>query len=230
MSAPQHPIGKVNLKSQAWLSDHVKGLYVAVLLLIIITCTGIVGYSTIEGWSQLDSFYMTIITLSTVGYGEVQSLSPEGKIFSSILIMGGMTVAAYCFGVIGRSALQGELYRYRRLLKMNKQIANMKGHTIICGFGRLAGFVIPEIVETGKQIVVIESNPDKITQINLLGLPYIEGSAHDDEVLLAAGVDKASALLALTSNDSENVFITLCARALNSRIVIMARAEDPALD
>jgi len=218
--------GNLNrFKSQAWLAEQVQGVYVSILMLVLITCGATIGYVLIEGWDVSESFFMTVITLSTVGYEQVRPLSPDGQIFTTFVIVFGMSVAAYAFSTIGRTALQGELHQYGAISKMHKKIEKMKGHTIICGYGRLSKFIIPDLLERKNQIVVIDNNPGIISELQNMGIPCLEGSAYEDEVLIDAGIMRAAALLTLLPNDSDNVFTTLCARDLNSKLKIVARTE-----
>ncbi len=217
----------VEAKSNLWLSKQIRAFQLAVALLFVTSIFGTVGYMAVEGWSLHDAVYMTVITLSTVGYGEVKPLSTEGEVFTIALIVLGVMVAAYSIGIIGRTALEGELYRFRGIAKMYKKIAGFNNHIILCGYGRLGKFITPDIIKSGSDIVVIEHDPMTLVELETLGVPFIEGNAYDDEVLIQAGVERASALLALLPSDSDNVFITLSARALNENIRILARTEQP---
>lgn len=194
-------------------------------MLFVITAFGVLGYMMLEGWSFHDSLFMTIITLSTVGYNQVKPLSPEGELFTSLLIVFGIGVAMYAFTVFGRTAIEGELFRFRRMAKMRSRIERLNGHIIVCGFGRLANYLVPELLERDKQIVVIENNPDVTAQLDAMDILYVEGSAEEDRVLLEAGLKRAETLLALLGSDADNVFVTLSARYLNQKIRIISRAE-----
>ena len=209
----------------SWSTEQLQVLGLAVALLLALTSAGVLGYTVIEGWHPWDAFYMTIITLSTVGYGEVHDLSRAGEIFSSCLIIAGMCVAAYSFGTIGRVALSGELNRYRDIRKMNKKIATLKDHVIVCGFGNLSQLVVPELLGQGLDVVVIENTPLRILDLQINDIPYVEGDAFEDDVLRAAGIERANAVLAILRNDSNNMHITLSARALNPEIRIISRTE-----
>lgn len=214
-----------DVRSQHWLHGHVSHVLQAILILIVLTLFGVLGYQIIEGWSFLDSLFMTVITLSTVGYGEVQPLSQNGVIFSIFLIMGGVLVAIYAFGVIGSSAIEGQLNRFRKIYRMNKMIDKMENHYIITAFNTLTDCIIPDLINVQKQLVVIESDHDAIEELANHNIPYIEGNASDDIILKKAGIMKASALLAVSDNDSENVFVTLSARNLNNKLHIVSRTD-----
>ena len=118
-------------QSKTWQDQQIKGLVLAIALLVSVVSFGCIGYSVIEGWGLHDALYMTVITLSTVGYGEVQPLSPNGQVFSMVLILMGMCTVAYAFGKIGRSMIEGELYQFRGFYAMQKRIQSLEDHTII---------------------------------------------------------------------------------------------------
>lgn len=212
-------------QSSVWLAKQMRTFMLAVSLLFGVTLMGTVGFILVEGWSLHDGLYMTIITLSTVGYGEVKPLTTNGQIFAMLLIMAGVLVVAYSVGIIASTALEGELYRYRGVAKMFKKIQALNNHIIICGYGRLAKFMIPDLLAGGHKIVVIDNNPMTLVELEAEGILYLEGNAFDDEVLQHAKVEKAAALLALLPSDSDNVFITLSARSLNPKVRILARTE-----
>lgn len=213
-------------RSQHWLEGHVRHVLQTFLVLTVITVLGTLGYQVIEGWSLIDSLYMTIITLSTVGYGEVQPLSPYGEIFTMVLIMVGVIFAIYAFGVIAGSAVEGQLNRFHKVYRMNKMIDKLENHYIISSFNSLTDFIIPELIDRYEQIVVIESDHDAIEELSKHNIPYIEGNATDDAILKRAGVMKARALLAVSENDADNVFLTLSARNLNSKLHIVSRTDN----
>jgi voltage-gated potassium channel len=193
---------------------------------VLIVFFGSLGYCLIEGWSINDALYMTVITLSTVGFGEVQTLSPEGRLFTAALIIAGVGVATYSFTTIVRAIVEGELTRLRGAQRMKKKIAGLRNHTIVCGFGRLGRIVVRELLEAGKDAVVVEVEPKAIEELERSGISYIEGSAYEDEVLRTAGIEYAESLLSLLPKDADNVYVTLCARDLNPDLSIVSRTED----
>lgn len=213
--------------SQLWTIAQIKELVLAIGLLILIMVIGAAGFMIIENWSLLDSLYMSVMTISTVGYGEVYPLSEPGKIFTTVLIGAGMCVAAYAFFTIGRTAIEGELHKYRRLYIMNKKISDLNGHIIICGFGRLARHTYESLANAGKEIVVIDKDPKVIEELERNNILYIEGNADHDQVLIQAGIEKATKLLSLLPSDTDNVYVTLSARALNPMLTIFSRTELP---
>lgn len=215
----------VEQRSENWIHESYRALVTAILLLFAMTIIGALGYIIIEGWTLREAFFMSVITLSTVGYGEPHELSAGGEIFSICLIMTSMSVAAYCFGVIGRTALQGEIHHYRRAIKMRKTIDSLKGHAIICGYGRLARFIVPDLLDHNTDVVIIENDKLRIAELEKTKIPFIEGNAYEDDTLKSAGVEQAANLITLLPRDADNVFVTLCARHLNEKITISARTE-----
>ncbi len=199
---------------------------VALFLLGTLLAIGTAGYMILEGWGLLDSFFMVLTTVTTVGFGEVHPLTPAGRVFTCALVIAGVGVGTYSFYSIGRSIVEGELRRQRSLKKMQKEISSYHDHTIVCGFGRLARIVVRELVAARKSVVVIEHNPERVPEIEHIGAPYVIGSAYEDEVLKLANIGAAKNLLALLPRDADNVYITLCARDLNPSLHIVARTEE----
>ena len=202
-----------------------RSLLTAIALVAVVIAIGSVGYELIEGWDTIDAIYMTVVTLATVGFKEVHPLSVAGKVFTIGLIVTGVTVATYSFAVIARTIVEGELFRLRGFRKMERKIASMTGHTIVCGFGRLASLVVRDLVRSKESVVVIENDPSLVDDIIAAGAPYVLGSAYEDETLKFANIHAAKNLLALLPKDADNVYITLCARDLNPHINIIARTE-----
>jgi voltage-gated potassium channel len=204
-------------------AEEVRYLIYLVLLLFSI---GTMGFVLIEGWSVADAIYMTVVTLSTVGYGEVQPLSPLGRAFTTGLILAGVGVAAYSFTFITRAVVEGEIKRFRGYNKMKKQIDLLQGHTILCGWGRLGKRVGKALLEEGERLVVVENNSETLISLQDTGILCVSGSASEEEVLKAAGIERAKTILAILPADAENVYTILCARELNPDITIIARSEE----
>jgi voltage-gated potassium channel len=211
------------------LSAH-QGLLFATFIGFLVVSTGTIGYSTIEGWGFVDSLYMTITTLTTVGFGEVHPLSTAGRVFTTVLILSGVGGATYFFSTLISVVVDGELRHLRRLRIMKKDISKLSNHTIICGAGRLGRIVIQELSDANQSIVVIDNEPTSLRWLEDAGIPYVQGSAYEDKTLSDAGIGKARALLSLLPKDSDNVYVTLCARDLNPNLVIIARTEDESGD
>jgi voltage-gated potassium channel len=194
------------------------------MFLAIMVVVGILGYRFIEKWTVLDSAYMVVLTLSTVGFQEVHPLSPAGKIFTIFLIVGGVGSAIYAAGRVVEIIVEGEMTGYRRRKNMDKKIREMKDHYVICGFGRV-GHQVAQVFETWQvPFVVIDPKPETRDELEARGVPVLIGDATDDTVLMAAGISRAKGLIACSDSDVANVYITLSARQLNSKLNIVARA------
>jgi len=195
-------------------------------LLVIILCTGVLGYHYIEGWPLFDALYMTVITLATVGYGETHPLSLSGRAFTIFLILGGMSIIFYALTEITTFVVEGEMTGILRRRRMNRQINKLKNHYILCGAGRSGSHVLNELRKTGRKCVVIEKDATKVK--NLLGehVPVIEGEATEDLVLRSAGIEHAAGLVTALPNDKDNLFVVITARGLNPTIRIVSKVEE----
>ncbi|MGA6970062.1 MAG: potassium channel protein [Candidatus Binatus sp.] len=189
------------------------------------TVIGAVGYMLIEHWSVLDAFYMAVITISTVGYGEVKPLSPAGRLFTIGLIVTGVGSAIYLFTVIGELVVEGRLREFLGKSAMNRKIHNLQEHVVVCGFGRFGRAVVEELVRDNLPIVVIEVDLAKQADLETVGPLHVMGSALEDSVLEDAGVGSARAIIVATGSDADNVYITLSAREKNPKILIYARGD-----
>lgn len=201
-------------------------------LLVGMLGTGTAGYMVLEGWSFLDALFMTVITLSTIGYGETHPLTPAGRVFTISLILLGVGTAAYLLAGGTSFFVAGGLEAFRRRQRMHDRLQNMKDHTIVCGFGRLGSAIVTELRRRGAEVVVVERSQEASERLASLGVPYLIGDASLDEVLLAAGILRAQTLVAALNDDAHNVFLTLSARVLtrdaNPRLHIHGKADDPA--
>lgn len=186
---------------------------------------GTLGYTFIEGWSALESFYMTIITLSTVGFGEVRALSATGRVFTIILVIFGVGGAAFTISVLGQFIVEGEIRRILGRRKMEKRLKDMKEHYIVCGYGRVGMQVCKEFFAREIPFVVIDKKAEVSEELVKKDVLKVTGDATFDKTLISAGVERAKALVSTIASESENVFITLSARELNPEIFITARAE-----
>ncbi len=193
--------------------------------LVLVLILGIVGYSVIEGWGFLDALYMTVITLSTVGYGEVYSLSDAGKIFSSVLIVIGVGVALYVFTTAIQYMVKGQLGIVFGRRRMQGKIDKLNGHYIVCGYGRVGQSIARTFKNEKREFVVIDYNNEACRVASEESCFNIQGDAADDKILRAAGVEKAKGLVAATDNDATNVFVIVSARKLNKNLSIISRAS-----
>lgn len=208
------------------LSPRARSARIGVLLGFIILGVGTLGFWCIEGWSLGDSLYMTVITLSTVGFSEVHPLSASGRAFTVVLILAGVSGASYFLTTMVGLVVEGEFQRLRGMRKMQQRIHRLSNHIIICGCGRLGRIVIKELLDAGQPVVVVENSVEAVQWLERVGVPYIQGSAYEDETLAAAGIERAKTLLALLPKDVDNVYATLCARTLNPKLEIVARTEE----
>lgn len=197
----------------------------AILLLALILIFGAFGYMLLEGSSFLDGLYMTLITISTVGYGEVVHLSAAGRLFTMVLILVGVGFVMFVFTKITEAVVEGKLQAVYGRMNMKKKVAELSEHYIVCGFGRIGQVITKLLSAENKQFVVIENNPQVLKKLTELGYLYLEGEASNDDMLIKAGVNRASGLIAVVSSDADNVYIVLSARGLNPDLYIMARSS-----
>ncbi len=193
-----------------------------------ITAGGTLGYVVVEGMRPLDALYMTVITLSTVGYGEVQPLSDAGRLFTIALIVLAGGTALYLMTQIAQIVLETNLRATLARRTMQRTIDQLSDHVIVCGFGRFGRIVADELRRGRRAVAIVEPEAERQPDLERSGLPYVIGSATDDAVLRQAGVERAAALVAATGSDATNVFITLAARELKPGIGVHARGETDA--
>ena len=201
-------------------------LNIAILLLSILILSGIVGFKIISGFSWIDSIYMTIITITTVGFGEVQPLDNQSKLFTVGLILTSAVTVGYALKVITEYLISKNDINELKQKKMQKTIDNLSGHIIICGYGRNGKQAAKKLKAHKRNFVVIEKSEQIIQKIKGDNLNCIFGDANEDNILINAGIDRASCLISALPNDSENVFVVLSARQINPNIRIISRASD----
>ena len=196
------------------------------LVLISFVLISSVGYRVIEDeYTWLDAIYMTVIVLSTVGLGEVGHLSDTGRIWTIGVIALGLVTVAVVMGMLAGIIVEGIVRKILGRRQLERKIAALSGHVIVCGYGRTGEHVADELLSVRRDIVVIESDEHRIAAIESAGLLHVRGDAQEEEVLQTAGVERASALIAALSDDADNLFITLSARQANQDIRILSRAE-----
>ena len=201
-------------------------LNIAIFLLSILILSGIVGFKIISGFSWIDSIYMTIITITTVGFGEVQPLDSQSKLFTVGLILTSAVTVGYALKVITEYLISKNDINELKQKKMQKTIDNLSGHIIICGYGRNGKQAAKKLKAHNHNFVVIEKSEQIIQKIKGDNLNCIFGDANEDNILINAGIDRASCLISALPNDSENVFVVLSARQINPNIRIISRASD----
>jgi voltage-gated potassium channel len=197
------------------------------LLLCAVLAYGTVGYMLIEHWGPLDASFMTLITISTVGYEEVHQLSIAGKLFSATLILGGIGAMLWVFGIVTEILSTGALAEYRRWRSLESRRKALRNHFIICGYGRMGSQVAKEFDEQGVAMVIIDHNPESIMRLRREGRVFVEGDASSEEVLREAGIERARGLISAVDSDERAVYIVLAARALNPQLYILSRAGMP---
>ena len=199
-------------------------LWAASLLGILLL--GSLGFVWLEGWSFFDGLYMTVTTLTTVGYGEVHPLSHTGRIYNMLLILAGMGVMLYIVSSLARVVVEGEIRQALGKRKLLTRIKKLKGHYIICGFGRIGEIIARQLKEKGIPLVVVDNNPEHVSRLEESGYSFVVGDATREEVLQEAGIERASGLVSVVHSDADNVYITLTARSLKPDLYIVARAEE----
>jgi len=200
-------------------------LLIAALLAIAISI-GTFGFVEVEGWSFFDSFYMTLITLTTVGYSEVHPLSYHGRMFASVLMLIGVTTVFVSIAILGETLLRLEMTDYFGRRRRDRMLKNIKGHYIVCGAGRVGRHVIQELLRNEATVVLIDNKVERARWATDKGVITLVGDATKDEVLRQASVETAKGLVAAISSDAENVYVALSAKVLNPQLVISARASD----
>jgi voltage-gated potassium channel len=193
--------------------------------LVGVLALGTAGYVLIEGMSAVDALYLTAVTVSTVGYGDIVPVTREGKLFTVALIMTGVGTVLYLLTQLAELVIEGQLREVFGRSAMRHEIEKLRGHVIVCGYGRFGKAVVEELMRSRSPLVILDSDGTKKDELVALGVPYFIGSALSDETLEQAGLDRARAIVVATPSDSDNVFITLSARERNSRVSIHARAE-----
>lgn len=197
------------------------------LLLVISTITiGTIGYIFLSGYSFVDALYMTVITVTTVGFGELQPFSTEEKIFTIFLILTSITIFGYAVSAFSEYLVSGQFLERFKNRRVEKQIADLKGHTIVCGYGRNGKQAIVKLQNYNKKFVVVEKNKEMIALLDEQGLLNIEGDATLDETLLRAGIKNAGALITALPSDANNLFVVLTSSQLNKNCRIISRASN----
>ena len=195
------------------------------LALLVLTAAGTTGFHYIEHWSWFDSFYMVVITLSTIGYQEVHSLSHQGREFNVVLIIAGVALVFLMIGALTQALLEFELVKVFGRRRMEREVAKLKNHYIICGAGRVGNSVAHELARKPCPFVIIESDSRAVEALNPKW-PVVMGDASSEKILNDAGIDRALGLVAATTTDATNIYIVLTARGLNPRLKIIARASE----
>nr|MEE4266777.1 potassium channel protein [Candidatus Krumholzibacteria bacterium] len=199
----------------------------AIALVILI---GSLWFALVEGFTPIEAVYMTVITVSTVGFREVHDLDTSARIFVVVLIIGGLAVMTYTLGAVGRVIIEGSIQRLVGRHRMLRDIEKMKGHYIVCGHGRMGQILCQELSAEGVPFVVVDGDPETAEYLSGLGYKVVQGDATEDEVLERAGVARAKGLVAVVNRDVDNLYITMSAREMsrqdNPKLYILSRATD----
>lgn len=201
-----------------------KRLIFALIFITLIIAVGSAGYMFIEGWNCLDSLYMTVITIASVGFKEVHDLSPNGRIFTIILIICGVGSVAYALTAVAKIVLEGEIKEIFGRKRLEKKIKELKNHYIVCGYGRMGKIICRELMGKNIKFVAIEKKLDIFVEKE--DLLIFEGDATKDEILKEAGIERAKGLISVLPTDAENLFVVLSAKELNPDLFIVARAGE----
>jgi voltage-gated potassium channel len=198
--------------------------YTALILLFLVLIVGVLGYRFFAGYSWIDAIYMTIITITTVGFREVNPVDNETKIFTIFLIISSVFIFAYAISVITEYILTRSAFQSFKMRKMKKKIKHLNNHIIICGYGRNGKQAAIKLKAYRRDFVVIENNKRVIDETDE-DILFIEGNANEDNVLLESGIEKAHCLITTLPNDADNLFVVLSARQLNNKLRIISRAS-----
>ncbi len=201
-----------------------KHFIISILLSALLILCGTIGYMAIEGWHALDALYMTVITLATVGYGEVHAVSSTGQIYTIILIITGVGFFLYVAGAVIQFMVEGRVRILLGRRRLDRKITRLKNHYIVCGYGRIGKVICSKLQRENIDLVIIDKDPCLAETLDTLGFVYVCGDATDEAVLMKAGIRNSKALIAALATDTDNVFLVLTARQLSPELNIIARA------
>ena len=200
-------------------------IYTAVILLILLLAIGVIGFKSMSNYTWIDALYMTVITITTVGFKEVHPLDDATKVFTISLIFTSVFILGYALSVITEYILSKNNFEELKQKKMQKKIDKLKGHIIICGYGRNGRQAATKLLAYNKPFVIIEKDKELVDKVENELMPFVLGNASEDEILMQAGVDRASCLISALPNDADNLFIVLSTRQINKNINIISRAS-----
>ncbi len=201
-------------------------LIISVLISILVLAAGTVGYMAIEDWAFIDALYMTVITISTVGFKEVHQVGEGGRIFTIFLVFCGVGFTLYVAAAVVQFMVEGRIRLIMGRRRLNKKINRLKNHYIVCGYGRIGRVLCRHLSRADIDVAVIEKDPQKIPVMDEDGVLYIAGEATDEKYLMQASIKQAAGLVAVLATDTDNVFLVLTARQLAPELFIMARASE----
>jgi len=205
-------------------------LYKALLLLLLVVLTGVIGYMYLSGDTFINALYMTMITITTVGFGTVHPLNDQEKIFTIFLILMSVVIVGYVASVLTEYIASGELLIKLKFKKVQKKILKLNNHAIVCGYGRNGKQAVLKLKKYKMPLVIIESDENRIAELEEDNLLFIKGDATKDEVLEKAGIKKAASLIIALPSDADNLYVVLSARQLNQSLTIVSRASNDSSD
>ncbi|WP_397363406.1 potassium channel family protein [Olleya sp. R77988] len=200
-------------------------IYTAITLLIVLLVIGVLGFKLMSNYTWVDALYMTVITITTVGFGEVQPLDNVSKIFTIFLILTSVVIVGYALTIITEFILSRSNLEELKQKKMQKKIDALKNHIIICGYGRNGKQAATKLLAHDKPFVIIERDKEIIEKFENENTPFVYGNANEDEVLMQAGIDRANTLISALPNDADNLFVVLSARQIKKDLKIISRAS-----
>jgi voltage-gated potassium channel len=211
----------------AWLTVNLRRqLRLSFVLIISVLAIGTTGFHVIEGWAWFDGFYMTLITMTTIGYGETYPLSFEGRVFNVFLLLGAVMSGGFLIGTFTQAMLEFELKNVLGRRRMERELANLKDHYIVCGAGRVGRTVVHELRDRKVPCVVVERDAERADWATKEGVPVVVGSASSEGVLLQARIGHAKGLVAAVTSDADNLYIVLTASGMAPDLKIIARSSD----
>ncbi len=200
-------------------------VYIAIAMVAVLGL-GTFGFTAIEGWAPFDSFYMTLITMTTVGYREVHELSHAGRIFNSVVIVFGVTTMFFAIGAMTQTVIELELGEFFEKRRMKRMIDKLEQHYIVCGFGRVGRSAAAELHQAGAPTVVVDRNPEKVERALRSGMLAVVGDSTRDQTLTDLRIARAKGLVAALATDADNLFLILSAKGLNPALKVAARAGE----
>jgi voltage-gated potassium channel len=203
-------------------------LKVALIIIVALILAGTMGFHFLEGWSLLESFYVTIMTLTTVGYGDFAPRSSMGMLFTVVLVSFGVGTMLYTVVLMAQTMVEGRLINLLGKGKMEKTVEKMSNHHIICGCGRIGMLIARELAEGKVPFVVVDNNPEVIQRVQEEGFVFFRGDATHDKSLIGAGIKRAKGVVCVLPSDAQNLYVILTAKELNPKVWILSRAEEEA--
>ena len=201
-------------------------LIISLSLAFIILVIGTLGYMVVEDWSFMDALYMTVITVSTVGFGEVRQVDQVGRIFTIFIVLTGVGFSVYVAGAVVQFMVEGQIRRIMGRRRLDQKLKRLKSHYIICGYGRIGSVLVRKLHRKIADVVVVDNNPDLTAAMAEDGVLCVEGDATEEATLIKAGIERAKGLVSVLATDTDNVFLVLTARQLNPDLDIIARAGE----